>query len=497
MLLARAGNWQRTEELVRVVKGLFSCMGSSHLAECGFQRLRSVEQAGGNKNKVLSAKTRWARLIDSKLPSHDHDFEELPWASVSAPRGEHWQDTGALFEPSSCKPHDSLKAVATTARTTPWHSPSPIMAAQQTVDLDLMMRFQYEWGCDWPYGEKLWLCILLEGSLVVKSRLLHSPDTFFFVLGEVGGRAAVCWPAEQLVVEDKTCFRLKATAAEPELKFLYTANLDDIEAMSYEWKSPAHLETLGIDSGLGALAFCKDVGSLLEVKARAAFGQMALTPLRALSQHLGLDCAGMDLFQVIQELINKIIPGLAEADVLEIMHQRLDTPQLFDDLLADDSFKSQLNEGEELQDMNMVEDFAAQHKEKLKGQDAFRHSFRQAAVRVRSKQATASAASSSGRGRGKKPAARKATKPPAITSSISEEGLQLWLPLDGKDRIWKDHFNCRWLWYRQGKPRRSCSWLKWGFEQAAQKLVFCAWEMHRLHGGEPPGFPVPDVPDPE
>ena len=97
----------------------------------------------------------------------------------------------------------------------------------------------------------------------MKSRLLHSPDIFVFVLGEVGGRAAVCWPAEQLVVEDKTCFRLKATAAEAELKFLCTANLDDIEAMSYEWKSPAHLETLGIDSGLGALAFCKDVGSEL------------------------------------------------------------------------------------------------------------------------------------------------------------------------------------------------------------------------------------------
>jgi hypothetical protein len=285
------------------------------------------------------------------------------------------------------------------------------------------------------------------------------------------------------------------------LCFMYAYDIEDIQAIRYEWKSPAHVDALGSDGTQGALAAQVDSGSMLQVAARAAFGSMPVTPLRAVAKELDLDCAGLDLFHVLKKLLDKILPGLPEEQVLKILRLRIQTPQLFEDVFLDDAVQEQLQDGMEEGEAQAMSSFAEGQKEKLKGMEAFVSSYRQASTDYRTRSAKQEgSASSSAKGKRKRQAGdqkakRKPTKPPAICDSMTEQDLALWLP-DASHRIWKDTFNCRWLWYFESKPRRSCSWSKWGFVAAAQKLVFCAWELHQAFGGDPPDFEVLDVADP-
>jgi len=156
------------------------------VVEVGFQRLRSKEQDGGNQNKAMSCKARWARLIDSKVPSEDHAFEELPWASVPAQRGEHWMDVGDLFSPSSKQLPEELKQIVSNARTPAWHSPSPLMVVQQIVELDMYMQHHFVFEGRWSECDSLWMCVLMEGPYLVRNRTVHSEKTWFFSWGDGG-----------------------------------------------------------------------------------------------------------------------------------------------------------------------------------------------------------------------------------------------------------------------------------------------------------------------
>ena len=500
-MVAKAGNWERTEALVHLVRQLFSSMGGSHLAETGFQRLRAKELAGGNQNKKLSFKSRWARLVDSRLASEDHSFEEVPWSQTSSNRGEHFHDVGSMFQPSKAQQPPELKAVASSARTPPWHSPAPLLAVQQVVELDLYLRHQFHLQGSWAFVDNLWLCLLMDvqSQLLVRDTTAHGAETWYFVLGEMGGRAAVGWPAVLVKSEGKEFFRLKDSIVESDLCFLYTHTVSDLQARSFSWKSPAYLAATGVSPDMGAMALASGTGTLLEASARAAFGKLGLTSLRQVAHFQGIECAGKDMFEVLRLLISDILPNLSDVEVLSVLKQRLEVPQLFEDILLDENFADHLEAEGDVQDLAEVQLLSADRKEKMKSEDLFKLSFKRAAVlateRARSA-ASSSQATKHPRGQGKKARGaagkRQPTKPPPMTEQLSEAELALWLP-DASHRIYKDTFNCRWLWFHDSRPRKSCSWLKWGFLKGALQLVHAAWDHHQVLGGDPPDFILPGV----
>jgi len=499
--LAKRHNWEVSQEMLEVVSKSFSSMGSSHLPELGFQRLRSAEQAGGNSNRKLAVKAQWARLVDSLLPSVDHNFQEVPWSTTAVPRGEHWcEATAHMHKPCMKKVPAELQAVASYDRIPSWYSPKAAYTIQAAVDLDLYLVHGFQMPGKFGMVNNLWQCLLLQGRLLVRDVQKHDSQTWFFVLGDMGGRCAAIWPALKDTVGGTAVYTPDLSIQEKDVAFMYTHDSSHIQAMAYEWRSPAHLAAKGGLGDQGAVAVAGPAASLLEVSASKAFGKISLTVLRQLAKHMGLDTVGADMFETLRALVSHCLPNLSEAEVLEILSQRLDTNSLLEDFIMDDAFTDHLQEQGDIDDLQEVERLAEEEKAKMKGMSLFKSSFRKAASTVRAKAAStpSASASSSSKGdqskqRGKK---RLPTKPPEITEDVTEQQLQPWLP-DSRYHIWKDSYNCRRLWYYNSKPQRSCSWLKWGgLKPAAAKLVYLAWAFHQSLGGDAPPFQVDDVPEP-
>ena len=192
--ICNGNGWVRDADLLKLISDAFGSMGASTICELGFQRLRNKETDGANKNKRVAPKSKWITLIDSGLLRNELDFTELAWEEMNAPRGEHFLPVKNMFHPVIRKQPKELKAVYGPKRSPEWHSPSPGFLVQSAADLELCLRqFTNDNG---PLAEN-WQCLLFTNGMLGRHVREHSANQWFFILGDMAGRAALGWPAKR------------------------------------------------------------------------------------------------------------------------------------------------------------------------------------------------------------------------------------------------------------------------------------------------------------
>ena len=127
---------------------------------------------------------------------------------------------------------------------------------------------------------------------MVRVNIEGNESKWFFAIHDVPGTSAVVWPAIEHNVpgSDQIYFEFDLECRDIDEIFLPIVDLDIVEAMSYEWKSPmtqASNFPEFISSGYGVRA-CRaiavgQVAPLLEVAARAAFWQLGLSTISCLA----------------------------------------------------------------------------------------------------------------------------------------------------------------------------------------------------------------------
>jgi hypothetical protein len=428
------------------------------------------------------------------------DFEEVRWESISAPRGEHAQGADGLYTPKPKNCPKLYRDVMSPAQNPPWHSPSPQMEVQQVLDLQLCLLHEEKLTARWGECKLLWMCLLLRGPLLVRSRSEDGPlNAWYFCLGELAGRGAVAWPALEVSTGLYKGYMVKASASMEDVQWIFTHDIKELEVMSYEWRCPAYAHHAGLQCP-GAVAVPVHAGPVLEVAARHAFWNLQVTALRQIGalDSINVDLKGKQLFEVLHCLVRKILPDLPELDVLAILRQRVDKKELFEDLVEDDDVEEFLAETpEDKKDLQVHR--ARRQSLKVVAED-FQKSLRKRIVNAKAARDKERASSTGKVGKKRKKAPDSAddagsklrlpTKPPEVSSDTTPEHLSAWLP-SADTRLSRDEFGGRWMWFHNKKYMGSCSYIKWGgIDKAAEQILHKVWEHHVETGGGAPPFPL-------
>ena len=168
-------------------------VGQSKLIEDGFHFERRGE--GCQDSKIMSKERSWLLLLDQKVLSSIHKYDELDWQTMDIPRGMKDEPMPLLFGERPGEASMNFKPITSGGSTPAWHSPKPATEPRNSADLALAMYCQEHGG--WEHAKFSWLAILgMVPCTMVKHP--HYGEGWYFVLGDIVGSALMAWPAEQV-----------------------------------------------------------------------------------------------------------------------------------------------------------------------------------------------------------------------------------------------------------------------------------------------------------
>jgi hypothetical protein len=186
------GNWQVDAELQTYFMERSLGIAQSKLVEDGFQRMRRREADCAN-NEVPPAEA-WRCLVMKKVLGEVHDFIEVDWRSIRRPVGQDMILPKAVYKASLKGASFDFKEIKTGRGKPVWHLDTPIGSIAMLADMAVLRHCESH-GV-WGSAHMSWMCMLCRGkNLLFKHRF---EATWISILGDVGGCAALGWPATRV-----------------------------------------------------------------------------------------------------------------------------------------------------------------------------------------------------------------------------------------------------------------------------------------------------------
>lgn len=148
-----------------------------------------------------------------------------------------------------------LSSIISHRATADWYPPSSTDECQVHAD-HALLRWTRQRDCHALLGNRWLSCLLRGGQVLVRNKEAGSP--WCFSLGSAPDSASLGWPADAME-SNGTTYSTPRKAGVFVVPFLCILDLDDWEALSYEWRSPLWFHTHGMDPTIGVAAVPLDI----------------------------------------------------------------------------------------------------------------------------------------------------------------------------------------------------------------------------------------------
>ena len=240
LVFMKSTNFEITPPLRSFLQQKHARFLQSQLAEDGFNIARQVETGSGNKRSPC--KTIYTRLANAKVLGERHHFQEVrPDAFghdlVGRSIPQH------AFAPALDAADPPFHEVVSSSPVTPWWTCKADQAGAPFADLALLQFAQGDAsGQVWDSLDNVWLTKLLLGrNMVVRCKTPIDPvrpHRWYFTLSMDVGSATLLWPASCFNLEGDT--DAKYFCPDPShAEWAAIVDLDQWEAMRFQWRSPA------------------------------------------------------------------------------------------------------------------------------------------------------------------------------------------------------------------------------------------------------------------
>lgn len=477
----QAEGWQATPAVQELVRKRCSVIAQSKISEDAFCIGRRKEN--GQSNRLMREKALWSALIDRDLGSGIHRFRQPPWRQEVVPLGEAGELAKSAFQPASARSWPKLKQIVGYNKKPAWYTANPDSCNLLYADL-AVLRFADEkdqWGI---IASKCAWASLFQGKNIAFRA--NGTDQWFLSLGDVSNIAVLGWPALQIKVGDKFLLR---PDVEGKPTWTVVTCPEDWECVTLVWECP---QSQALELPVFADAIAKEPTISAVVKGRPqpilveaaqhAFWSMSLSFLNWVGREIGAECSkGASLLEVLLACVRKILPQLADAEVLDIVALRLSVPDYLEELIAVDDMGECMHE----KDKQVVEEEAAQQERREHIVKTFAEEFRRERAKcskVAAKQAHKSMKTHTGK--------KYASLYPK--GDLTQDQAQELAPPGW--RIYSDEVNLRWQCYCRPLAAKSRAWVLHGYNEACRRVLIAAWDDYLLrHGLTREACPIKDL----
>jgi hypothetical protein len=347
--ILRACNWDYDNEaFVDWVQCRAKSVYSSFIAEECFQRQRGAETSG--VNKTVSSIRKYHVLIEKGIINKVNQMADV----VMAPQERLPSVSARVFRAPFNAVPAWIKTVCTTSSSPTWYSPSPENSVKNVADLALLEHVRMN-RCWDKIGDAWWSILLRGRACTFLVRRIGSRD-WYFPLGDVCEVAGCGWPASLSVVGARSWATPDCNQLLEDMRVHWLHILDPTvwEAVGVTWHSPlgqaafaaSHRGEGGQAEKMPVTIACvlgEQIETLLKFAARHAFFALPLTAIKKIGQHIlaTFDDGESSLYEVLETVVSKALPGLTPQELVDIMSTRLgqeevDTAPLaeFDDVWA-------------------------------------------------------------------------------------------------------------------------------------------------------------------
>lgn len=230
------------------------------------------------------------------------------------------------FHPSKQNRTLPLDQIASHSQSPSWWSPSAQHANTNIADLQLLLQSKARGS--FRHADCAWLGCLCEAEHKIAIAVARPGGTlaWHFALGYLPGSCVVCWPAELCCFPGSSFQWLRPLESLSRISLLAVLDAREMQAVSFEWRSPLWQYDLVPGSRSMALSIRAVVTgsprSLLEVAASQAFWSLPLSTLSRLASHhkIGIP-PGASLFEAAYALTQGVL-GSSDMETVEIVHKR-------------------------------------------------------------------------------------------------------------------------------------------------------------------------------
>jgi hypothetical protein len=324
--IMKSTDWEVTPAVRDFSRKISSIILSSQIVEDGFNRERRAE--GQGHAKTMSDTRAYSVLIEKQVLDKVHHYRPLEYSNLHVPRvsclpGHAYK---SLQKDQSC----DLKSVIGYNQAPKWYSPSAASWPQKFADMALLNKCSEQ---NLELLDTCWLSSLLDStSLLVREK--KEGSKWLFSLGTLtSGLGALGWPAqeESQPGNDASLFKFDLSAESQELHWIFIFDVEQWEAKVVAFKSPLWgLLKSGGHQPVAAI-WCESSESedLICIAAKEAFWHVPKALLVKLAEHIGLHVeSSWSLFQLLWNLLKKVLPGMTDEKYLAILQKRLTPKQL-------------------------------------------------------------------------------------------------------------------------------------------------------------------------
>lgn len=191
-------------------------------------------------NNVSTEVRAFGLLRQNKILSEVHQFEEVVPSQAAV--DEAAMLSAETFRAPLRQSTLPLSSIISSKSGAWWYSPSSSNECQIYADMELL-----EWCARRRRLHQLsdrWLgCLMPAGKVLVRERAPGS--RYYSAPGDVPGSSALGWPAQERCENGVTFFAPQDSGASS-FSYLNVVCLDDLEAWSFEWRSPVWFHANGI-----------------------------------------------------------------------------------------------------------------------------------------------------------------------------------------------------------------------------------------------------------
>eukprot|EP00972_Heterocapsa_arctica_P050504 7427326-Heterocapsa_arctica.AAC.1 len=301
------------EDLQTLAKDLFGGWGNTKPIYV-FQRLRAVETRSV-ANRVISCDRQWSSALGSGLlEEHGRLMFAAPPDVVGAPPLERPKE---VYFPGA---HNMTIDESSLTGPLAWVSLAP-KSQPSLAALQNLMEHCRRNKC-WEIASHCWQSSMIPVMTVIR---LKSADTTVVSLGSVGGCGILTWPLDKHESGDFVRF-FHSDRQPTALSWHPCLDLSDIEAVSTKVISPLHAHCLRKNiRGPGGVCFLRSgpPRTVLRHAALACFWNLELYVLKKIAGvSLGIAHKGLTIAPLLQSMLEKALPDLPPAQILEIMGLR-------------------------------------------------------------------------------------------------------------------------------------------------------------------------------
>lgn len=367
-----------------------------------------------------------------------------------------------------------------------WHSPGATAINGMYADF-LLVDFLNQWGCHDLVDSAWLLCVAraIKRKVVIRDvRKRIADGQWFFPLVEVQSVGMLLWRAEEKVFSGQSDARYFDLALDHKgAEMAFVLDLSNFEAQQIQWRSPLSQlalvgelqETTPDQVRVRALAVPgMQPEALVQVEAKLAFGNLPLSTLRFVADHLGAP-RGDSLFLQLQALVEHCL-NCGEECVLEYLKLRcasLGSEGALDELMQDDDIFASLDADDKAE----VEQSLKTQRSHKRVVTEFRQEWvgRVRVVKQRAKAFRKPKATATPKAKAKAMAAAIGYRGPAnFPDLVPQSEARQYVPPGAS--VWRGNKALSWNGHLPPNARTSRSWALYGANGALKLVLQALWK---------------------